>query len=54
VRDGEGRLSKPNETRRNMGISTTPMSAFVSKRQQRCSPLDIAHGLASYIDLQNI
>ncbi|KAI5664284.1 hypothetical protein M9H77_23607 [Catharanthus roseus] len=40
-----GRPSKPNETRKNMGISTIHMSAFVSSRQQRGNPLSISVSL---------
>lgn len=49
-------LSKPNETRKNTGISTIHMSAFVSKRQQtKGKPsLYLGFGLASYIDLEKI
>lgn len=39
-----------------MGISTIPMSAFVSKSQQTkgLPPLYLGLGLASYIDLEKI
>lgn len=47
VRTGRGRLSKPNETRRNMGTSTIPMSAFVSKSQKAALSLYLGLGLAS-------
>jgi len=49
---------KPNETRKNMGISTIPMSAFVSKSQQsKGTALSLYLGLglaSSYIDLEKI
>ncbi|KAI5659175.1 hypothetical protein M9H77_27968 [Catharanthus roseus] len=38
---GRGRLSRPSETRKNVRIGTIHMSAFVSSRQQRGSPLSI-------------
>lgn len=49
-------LSKPNETRKNMGISTIHMSAFVSKRlQTKGKPsFYLGLGLVSYIDLDKI
>lgn len=50
---GRGRLSKPNETRKNMGISTIHMSAFVlSLRDNKTKgqpSLYLGLGLASYI-----
>lgn len=37
-----------------MGISTIPMSAFVSKSQGAALSLYLGLGLASYIDLEKI
>ncbi|KAM3218513.1 hypothetical protein P3L10_023043 [Capsicum annuum] len=55
---GRGRLSKPNETRKNMGISTIHMSAFVlSLRDNKTKgqpSLYLGLGLASYIALESI
>ena len=35
-------LSKPNETRRNMGMSIIPMRSFVSKSPQKGNPLSLS------------
>ncbi|PHT41035.1 hypothetical protein CQW23_19889 [Capsicum baccatum] len=55
---GRGRLSKPNETRKNMGISTIHMSAFIlSLRDNKTKgqpSLYLGLGLASYIALESI
>jgi len=51
-----GRLSKPNETQKNMGISTIPMSAFF-RRANKGAALFLYLGLglaSSYIDPEKI
>ncbi|KAK6777839.1 hypothetical protein RDI58_024558 [Solanum bulbocastanum] len=50
---GRGRLSKPNETRKNIGISTIHMSAYVLSRRDNKTKgrpsLYLGLDLASYI-----